>query len=196
MYSLLKVPSFAVKDFFSFTKEEAKQYFKWFLQVKDERMQILRSHVQQEYPEWKSDYTRDSLIILYEWFRDQVRYRPMTEDEKEQVRQQINATPLLANVVSIPETTFTEETVSICFDIGVYWGDSLILNVPEVKWIQKTTSPNYIDYAQPLVAKHTSKVPINPRRVAESLAQRILDRDTIEITLVELFDKWVVKFST
>ena len=119
----------------------------------------------------------------------------MTENEKEEVRKQISTTPLLVDVVTIPAVTFTDETVSICFDMGIYFGESLIFNVPSVKWMQKLGSTNYIDYAQPLIANKKSKVPINPRRIAESLAQRILDKDVMEITFAELLDKWILKFS-
>lgn len=196
MYPLINVEQpFASKDFFSFTKEEAKEYLKWFLKIKNERLQILESQVQQLFPEWKLDYTKDSFEKLYEWFSKTVAYRPMTENEKEEVKRQIEITPLLVDVVPIPEKTFTNETVSICFDIGMYFGEALIFNVSSVKWVQKITSTSYIDYAQPLIANQKSKVPINPRRIAESLAQQILDKDIKKTTFAELLDKWSLKFS-
>lgn len=195
MYPLIKVPAFANKDIYTFSKEEAKAYYKWFTSIKSERLQILESEIQEMYPEWKLDYTRNSLINSYEWFGKKVMYRNMNDEEKEEIKNQISKTPLLVGVIDIPETTFTDETVSICFDIGIYFGDSLIFNVPGTKWIQKINSTNYIDYAQPLIATKVSKVPINPRGAMEGIARRVLDRDTKEITFVELFDKLVLRFS-
>lgn len=195
MYPLIKIPAFANKDIYTFSKEEAKEYFKWFTSIKSERLQILESKVQEMYPEWKLDFTRNSLINLYEWFGKKVMYRNMNDEEKEEIKKQISKTPLLVGVIEIPETTFTDETVSICFDIGVYFGDALIFNVLGAKWIQKINSTSYIDYAQPIIATKVSKVPFNPWGAMEGIARRVLDRDTKEIPFVELFDKLVLRFS-
>lgn len=196
MYPLINLElGLANQDFFSFTKDEAKKYFKWFLKIINERLQVLESQVQELFPEWKLDYTKSSFEKLYEWFSEKVEYRTMSENEKEEVKQQIEKTPLLADVITIPEKTFTNDTVSICFDIGMYFGEALIFNVPSVKWVQKITSKSYIDYAQPLISNQNSKVPINPRRIAESLAQQILDEEVKKTTFAELLDKWSSKFS-
>jgi hypothetical protein len=195
MYPLIKIPSFATKDIYTFSKEEAKEYYKWFTSIKSERVQILESEVQQMYPEWKLDYTRNSLISLYEWFEKKAKYRNINDEEKEEIEKQISKTPLFVGVIEIPETTFTDETVSICFDAGIYFGETLIFNVLGTKWLQKINSTKYIDYAQPIIATKVSKVPVNPRRSMEGIARRLLDRDTKEIPFVELFDKLVLRFS-
>lgn len=195
MYPLVKIPVFAIKDIYTFSKEEAKEYFKWFKSVKNERLQILESEVQKMYPEWKADYTRNSLIKLYEWFESRIKYREMNEEEKEEIEKQISNTPLFVGIIEIPETTFTDETVSICFDIGVYWGELVIDNFHGTKWIQKNNSSNYIDYAQPLIAAKNSKVPINPRRILESMAGSILDKSEKLFSFLELYDDLIDEFS-
>lgn len=195
MYPLVQMPLHLNKDVFSLTKQDAKAYFKWFLEIRNKRLQILEINIKQMYPEWKLDYSKNSFHKLYEWFSQQVAYRPMTEIEKQEIRKQIGRTPLLVDVVPIPELTFTDATVSICFDVGVYFGESLIFNVQNAKWVQKITSINFIDYAQPLIAKENNKVPLNPRRIAESLAKRILDNHEVETTFVQLLDKWFNKWS-
>lgn len=195
MYPLIKIPAFADKSFFDFTKSEAKEYLQWFLAIKPERLKILETQVQQVYPEWKLDYTRTSFYKLYEWFKGQIAYRPMNEEEKLEVKKQLSTTPLLAEVIPIPQTTFTEQTVTICFDIGVYVGEALIFNIPELKWVQKLNSTNYIDYAQPVIAKKDRKVPVNPRRALEGIARRVLDDDVKEIIFFELFDMSFEGFS-
>ena len=195
MYPLIKIPSFAVKSFFDFTKTEAKEYLQWFLTIRSDRLKILEAHVQQAHPDWKLDYSKTSFDKLYHWFKDQIAYRPMNEKEKEEVKKQLSTTPLLAEVIPIPQNTFTDQTVTVCFDVGVYLGDALIFNIPELTWLQKLRSTNYIDYAQPLIAKKESKVPLNPRRALEGIASRILDNDVKEIALVEVFDMLFEKFN-
>ncbi|MEI6811104.1 MAG: hypothetical protein WCK60_03605 [Candidatus Nomurabacteria bacterium] len=194
MYPLVKIPLFAQKDIYTFSKEEAKEYYKWFISIKSERLQILVREVQKMYPKWELDYTRNSLIKLYEWFERKVMYRNMNEEEKEQIKNQIAKTPLLVGVIDIPETTFTDETVSICFDISVYLGDALIFNVNGTKWTQKINSTNNIDYAQPLIVSRSGS-PFNSRRVTESMAGSILDKRENLFSFSELFDDLVLKFS-
>lgn len=193
-YPIIKIPTFANKSFFEFSKEEAKEYFQWFLSIKGERISTLEFYVQQSYITWEANYTKESLKGLYQWLNKSVAYRKLTEIEKKEVENQISVTPQYLNVIPMPDTTFTPETVSICFDAGLYFGETLIFNVPSLKWLQKLNSKNFIDYAQPLIGKKESKVPINPRRIAESIAQRILDKDP-PITFEMLYEKWSNKFS-
>lgn len=192
-YPLVQIPSFANKSFFDFSKEEAREYFQWYLHVRNERQSILKLQINLIFNSWQANYSRESLEVLYEWVSKMVAYREMTKEEKNAVQYQISETPLYNDIIPIPDKTFTVETVSICFDIGIYFGEALIFNNSNVKWLQKLSSKNYIDYAQPLIGKNESKVPINPRRIAESIAQRILDGDA-QITYAMLFDKWVDKF--
>jgi hypothetical protein len=189
MYPLVKVPTFADKSFFDFTRPEAKEYLQWFLAIKPERLKILENRIQQAYPEWKLDYTRASFYKFYEWFKGQIANRPINEEEKQKVKEQLNTTPLLAEVIQVPQSTFTDQTVTVCFDAGIYIGESLIFNLPELKWTQKINATNYIYYAQPVIAKKGGKVPLNPRAATEGIARRILDNDIKQITFVELFDK-------
>lgn len=194
MYPLVSVPSFSNKKFFDFTKEEAKQYMLWFLSIKRERIEILEKSVQNIFPEWRADYTEFSLINLYVWFGKQVAYKLISKEEKSEIENQIIKTPLFVNVIPIPESTFTDETVSICFDVGCYFGETLIFNDKEIKWLQKLNSLNYIYYGQPLVSKTKSKVPLNPRASMEGIARRILDRDVKEITFLELYSINIKRF--
>jgi hypothetical protein len=195
MYPLVKIPEFANKDIYTFSKEESREYFKWFSSIKSARIQILERDVQSMFPNWKADYTKESLDKLYEWFEKRVDYREMTYDEKIEIEKQIGNTPLLVGMVEIPETTFTDETVTICFDIGIYFGEIFVKNETGINWIQKINSTKYIDYAQPLIANKVSKVPINTRRVAENMARIILDKDENRKSFLELFEKWILEFS-
>lgn len=102
--------------------------------------------------------------------------------------------PFFFGVIRTPQLSFTDETVSICFDSAIYIVQILINHLPEVKWFQKLNSTNYIDYAQPLIGYKETKSPINPRRVLESLAHQILDKETEKITFEILYKKWYEKF--
>jgi hypothetical protein len=164
------------------------------LSIKEERLAILESGVKRIYPDWGANYTKESLVNLYKWFEKQVAYRIMTEEEKKEVEKQISKTPLFVGVIPIPQFSFTNETVSICFDTGLYLGETLIHNLSRIKWLQKLTSTNFIYYAQPLLGHSQSKVPVSPRASIEGIARRILDKDAAEITFIALYEKWFENF--
>lgn len=187
-YNLVKSYS-AAMDFFSFTKAEATMYFEWFLKIKPERLGVLAGHVTSDFPDWRLDYSVESLEILYKWFKSKVEYRPVNKNEIDAFQKQIEETPIFVGLIPLPKRTFTDQTVSICFDIGLYLGDLLIYNIPGMKWSQSLRNKNFIYYAQPLVAKQ-GRVEINPRAAVEGMAMRILDRDVEEVTFVEQYLIW------
>ncbi|GEM_PF-2261913 len=189
MYSLIEVPDFANKDIYTFSKEEAKQYFKWFNDIKLNRLLTLEQSVRTVYSDWSLEYNRDSLVLLYDWFLNIISYREITETEVDSIKAQISKTPFFVGIIDIPKKVFTDETVSVCFDIGSYLGDTLITQVTEAKWIQKLSSKKYIDYAQPLIDLQNSKVAFNPRRVIENIARLKLDNSSKLFSFVELFDE-------
>ncbi|MFL9843550.1 hypothetical protein [Flavobacterium rhizosphaerae] len=195
MYNLIKLPRVFDKDVYSFDKSEAKEYFDWFKNVKNERLDILKIYVQLEYPNWNLDYDRESLIDLYSWFAKNIYLKKINIEEVKRMKVQINKTPPFSNIINIPEYIFSENTVSICFDIGVYLGETLIRNCEGVKWGQKISSKNYIDYAYPLLISKNYKVPINPRRAAESLAHDILNNSPKKENFINLFDDLASKFN-
>lgn len=195
MYSLVKIPSFANKSFFEFTKAEAKEYLRWFLSIKDERVSVLEANIKQIYPEWKADYTIESLVILYGWFEKQVGYRSIIEEEKKEFDSQISKTPLFVEVIAMPQSTFTDETVSVCFDSAIYIGEMVIKSIHGVKWLQKLSSTNYIDYAQPLIGKKESKILINTRRIIEFTAMQILNKNDEKLTFEMIYKSWFKEFN-
>lgn len=195
MYSIVKIPEFANKDFFSFTKVEAKEYLLWFLNIKEKRIRILEEQVKEIYPDWVADYSKDSLEKLYLWFKQKVAYRSISETEKKTIGDQISKTPLFVDIIPIPTETFSVATVSMCFDFGVYFGETIISNATNVKWMHKISSNNFIDYAQPLIGKEGVKVPVNTRRVAEGYAKRILNNEVEDTPPWELFDKLIARFT-
>ena len=151
---------------------------------------MLEINVQLLYPDWVADYSDTSLFKLYEWFKQQIAYRVMTQEEKEQIENQISITPLFVGVIPIPELTFTVETVTICFDTSIYFGETLVYNTNNLKWKADLASKKYADYAQPLLFKDGNKVPLNPRRIIENVAYNILDKGERDMSFIKLFDTW------
>ena len=192
-YTILKVPNELYKSFFEMDKKEAKNYFEWFLSVKVKRLAILCEYVQEESDiVWSCDYSRESLTGLFECFKNVVKYRTITKEEK-----QIGISKLqdkYKGIVPIPEKVIDEETVSFCFDTGLYFGETIKKNIEGLEWSNRTSSTNYAYYAQPILIKKGKKVDLNPRAIMEVLAGKVL-RGTAEYDgLLKLYDTWISLF--
>lgn len=193
-YPLIKVPSFANKSFYDFSKVEGKEYMKWFLGIQNERLNILENNIRIIQNSWKADYSKGSLITLYSWFTNNVAFVKQNQSSLKEIQNQISITPEYSDIIPLPENSLSPETVSICFDAGLYLGETLIHNIQTLMWVQNLSSINYIDYAQPLIGEKGNKVSINPRRIAESIALRILENEP-PVTFETIYEKWAVEFS-
>ena len=190
MYKLVTTPLFSSKSFFDFTKNEAEAYLSWFLESRLERLNILENYVQKDLPFWELDYKVKSFVELFDWFGTVISYRQMTGIEKSEVIQQLNSSELLASIIPIPEQTFTDQTVSICFDLGILFGELLIKQNNLLSWKYKVNSKKYIYYAQPIITREGIKVDFNPRAVIEIAAGKILDGLTNKNEFENLFKTW------
>lgn len=194
MYPLLAVPNTFNKPFGDFSNKEAKAYFEWFMKIKDERVSILERNVQQSDKNWFADYSKSSFGNLFVWFKANVKRRNITETEAKEIRKQLSSTPLLANVIEVRETTFTRETVSTCFDVAVYFGEILRRNINGLSWTYKVNSKRYVEYGQPIIISLSKKMEVNPRRLIEVCAEKIIDGTDKGNEFENLYNVWADLF--
>lgn len=194
MYPLVEVPNKFNKPFNGFDKKEAQAYFEWFMKIKDERIATLEMKLQQYDKTWVNGYDKTSLIGLFEWFKINVNARNMTQQEFKEFSDQLSSTPLLANVIEVSNNTFTKETVSICFDVAIYFGETLRRNINGLSWTYKVNSKKYVEYAQPLIVSSSHSVDVNPRRLIEVCAEKVIDRTEKENEFENLYNVWTNVF--
>ena len=72
-------PPFTLK-FREMSKEELKEYYKWFMAVMPNRIAQLEKIINAtyKYEEWRADYTKESLCDLGNWFKEEVKTRERT----------------------------------------------------------------------------------------------------------------------
>jgi len=181
-YSIIQPPfSF---DFKTMPKPELKAYFAWFMQVMPERIAGLEAAVQASAPSWRADESPDSLVGLGEWFDGQVEERARSEEEVEEVKAG------LSFPIEVPGQELTNRTFSLAMDIGMYFGRVVLAGVPGTRWDQSLKNARLADHGQPVVAG-AGAVPLNPVRIAVTLAYGIADRSQRGgPRLRELYDVW------
>lgn len=187
-YPIVLVPRSFSGSFFEMNKKEAEEYFRWFIKQIDYRIQLLEDNM----TNCDLNYKRDSFLCLYNWFERNVSYRKMTNQEIEEEKE--NIIDLLKENIDVGEETFTDETVSICFDIGIYLGESIRNAVEGVNWTFDTSSKKHINYAQPTLKKDGIKVELNPKNIMEILARKTIEGRAKESALMDLYDTWVKFF--
>ncbi len=117
------------------SKETWAAYKKWFLNIKDERIIELALEIQRtsDYSGWSADHTIESIASLSAWFPKVIGSRRPTSAEKAWILQNVPHGP--GRNMSL-KYQLNEKTLSLCFDVGIYIGETVIKHNPTLKWKQ------------------------------------------------------------
>jgi hypothetical protein len=170
------------------SKEELKAYWEWFFQVMPQRIDQLARAVKSTpgFENWEADYTRESLTVLGEWFLHQVDTRKRATREIGEIKSR------LTFPIDIPDEELTNRSFSLAMDIGMYFGRVVVKNLPRTRWDQPLKSKDFADFGQPVITGFGA-VPLNPVRIAVTLAYAFSSKDQPGTRLRALYDVWSKK---
>jgi hypothetical protein len=135
---------------------------------------------------WRADYSPASLGALGEWFAANVTTRPRSAAELEQI---YRGGPAWFRGLDVPSEELSECTFSLGFDIGMYFGEVLRTNVPNVKWRAHAGVKHDVDEGQP-VLEGFGHAFFNPVRIVVTLAYGLADGSKSGSRLLELYEIW------
>src|SRR5579885_1235583 len=148
-YNLVYVPTKLRKPFHEMSKKEAKDFFEWFTNIKEERLKNLCDFIKRNVDiTFKCDFTKESLIPLLKSFYKVVAFRPMTETEMQECKDKYFLK--FKGDIEIPTKKLDDASVSFCFDAGIYYGETLIRLIDGLHWGYNYTAKKFVDYAQPI----------------------------------------------
>jgi hypothetical protein len=185
LYTIIE-PPFTLQ-FEAMSERELADYNRWFHEQKDSRIEILARTVQRSigFESWKPDATRESLGQLGDWFRSQVRMRETTDEEKAEFA--------AAGGIPIPPPThdLTNRSFSLAYDVGFYFAETLLRQIPTLKWMQllKVTK-RHVDYGQPVLVGF-GKIPCNPIRLVVVQAYIFAKNHDDSRNILDTFDRLV-----
>ncbi len=170
--------------FHEMSKTELDAYWTWFHDVLPSRLAELARAVRRtlSYESWEPAMTPDSLEALGRWFENEVEVRKLTSVEMETVRHK------LSFPIDIPDSELTNRTLSLCMDIGMYFAQVVLRNLPGTRWNRPLGSKRMADYGQPVIVGF-GPVVLNPVRVIVMTAYGIAARKPAH--LIELYNVWV-----
>lgn len=185
-YTIIQ-PPFELK-FREKSKKDLVAYRQWFHAVMPERIAELTKAVRSTAGSrnWEADLTPDSLGPLGEWFRGQVETRKRTDAEMGEIRSR------LTFPIDVPGEELTSSSFSLAMDIGMYLGQVILRNLPGARWDQPLKNSKFVDYGQPVIMG-LGTVPLNPIRIAVTLAYAFAAREQAGDRLRELYDVWAKK---
>jgi hypothetical protein len=189
-YQLFIHPSFlTVREM---SKEQAKEYFQWFLTQIPLRLYELRQVLDNTgKSKLALDFSSESFMKLSKWIDQYAQSRPLTIEELEEGKKTI---PSWLHK-DIPPTIKNELTRSLCADIGIYFGEIFRRKYPFLRWdfVQKPKSD--IDYHQPVVVTFNNKIELNPISVINNIVGKKVDKRGAN-KQPNIFDVWDEYFST
>jgi len=162
-----------------------KLYGVWFAQNKEKRIGELIKVVKstKDYEDWNPNFTKESLVLLGKWLKENITSRKLTDEEyREKGRQ-------LPDYIKIEEYDLTYRSRSLLYDAAVYFGETFIHSHPELKWEQCLSRAKlYVDVGHMLIKKN-SRI-MNPVMQFEILGWGILNGTRDQTMLINLFDIW------
>ncbi len=169
------------------TEREAKDFFNWFLNITPKRLNILKETIR-KYDKRiavKLNYSPNSLLYLGTWFSKNVKARKRTKQEIK--REQ--ATLVQFPGVKAEDWTLTEETFSLCFDVGIYFASIFLKRFKTIEWTYITKQKNNIDRNWPLLRGF--RVNMNPIQLIITSIYGILDGTYDTKHLRKLYSIWI-----
>ncbi len=146
-YPLITVPKSLNQNFSSMNLDEAKTYFEWFENIKNNRLELLCREVFGKAPYLKEE----GLMPLYYFLRKNI-YHEGATFEKTSSPHELDKPFFDEHLYNVSLNYFQikEPTKSICFDISIYLGELLIQNIKNCRWdYEKKHSIN--GYAKPSI---------------------------------------------
>lgn len=160
------------QPFISLTKSEIESYYEWFMQIKNERLLNFSNFFFKE-PENSLD--DKNLKVIDTILISTSRIEPFSLNHKSRTHTH--------------ELVLDKKTLSLCFDIGIYLGELMIINDKKIIWkLEKDIKFAY--YGQPVLIKKGIKSDINPFAVVKNMAAKIIKNIYTEYEIIDVYSYW------
>lgn len=154
------------------SKREADHFFKWFLENRKNRIQVLVDHYESTgggSPK-DLDLTTESLNLLWNWFVPRIVQVKKTSEELAEENEQLPW--WIKTESSENEYKLSRETEIMIMDIGLYFGEVLIQQFVQLKWGIIYKPRNFVDVNRPIIVGFNKNMTLNPVRVVNTCTSK------------------------
>ena len=166
-------------------KDIIKPYEDWFLENKDYRIKTLENYIRTfaGFENLQMDFSINSLAEIEKWLETSIKSEVMPEEEYRQLR---SAYP---PEINIEKWDLTDLSYSILYDVGVYFGESIIHQFPNLKWMQYlSTSKLNVDIGHMVIQTKYKNCRMNPIWQIRILGFKLIEKKEPSNLLIELFN--------
>lgn len=172
MYPAIEVPEIKQnREFSDFSKSEAKDYFKWFQETKESRLELLVKTVNKSGDSIIIDYSRNSILELSIWILSKFEQKTNFKSHFTESSVESESPQSPKDNISTYKDVFSQDLISIIFDFSIYFGETIIRHSSKHKWGYLLNPKSYIHYAQPILLTDHPADNINPRFLIENEMQ-------------------------
>lgn len=190
MRYILNALPFGSKTFNEMTRKEARAHFEWYLSQIPVRIPTLEKAIclsGDKYHSWKADLSSDSLLLLGEWFAENITICPPDENYIKKWQEKVEALPpRFRKLVPPPTYVLTGRTCSLIIDAGMYLGEVLRKRLPYLKWQLWTRKASF--YNKPVLVGCKSTIAYDPEGIVHIFVLRLIDNECEPSMLKEWFD--------
>lgn len=181
------------KSIFKLSEKEAATYFEWFVEQVPRRVAYVSAVCAKELrvPVERLDFSPESLLLIWKWFRKKAKTEPVTLTEEEKNHSAFN------NGMFKNDRQLTLETEYIIRDIGMYLAETFRKNHPQIYWTYYTKPKRSFFVNHPLLkgfVDMTTGVPFNaefePIHMAGIQARKILSGKSKDTDLFDIYTIW------
>ena len=186
MYEELLTP-FEIVPFEEMNKKQVVQYFDWFMETKAERLRYLEEYIHNKSGMVTFDYSPESLIDLWIWFKDKIVWEEKTPKE---IEEELESTPeRFRHYVTENTKKLSIQTLMISVDIAVYFGECIINNNPTIHWGYITKPKKIVDVNKPRLIGFNGNSSVFPYRLISVCLERSSEKWNDE-ELYETYQIW------
>ena len=183
----LMIPPFEYDNFEDFNKNQTEEYFQWYVNQINHRMEVLNNWLIYEGEAIELDYSPESLIPLWGWYEKHIILENKTEGELEQERAKYPE--WMRDEIST--TKISIETLKFAADIAIYFAETIIKNnLGKVYWGYFTKPKNRMSVNQPVILGFKANVDLDPRLIVVNCTRHSIDEEK-PTRLYEMYKIWL-----
>ncbi len=176
------------------TRQQAQEFFRWFVASIPERVAILQVAIASSAQEaFSLDYSLASFDGLERWLKITIETRYRTLDEYQHLLNlyEVSAIPGLEDITP-PKTVLTYRSTSLLVDVAMYWSNALKLRFPQLEWTLQLKPRNLITYHDPVLKGFykNGMGTVSPIQIMDVVFHRMLEPYPSPSLLKDVFETW------
>lgn len=149
-------------DYKIMSNKEAKKFFEWYISMIDSRVKYLQNFISNEGIECVLDYSSESLIPLWEWFKTKI---VLVEKDNDCIELEKRNTPKWMWQY-IERKQFSDETDAITVDIAMYFGEVVRMTKSDIiYWDYVKNTPKNVSYHHPVLRGFKGNDTLDPQLI-------------------------------